>query len=95
MGCTQGMLNPNLESYRQRALKEGHEVTADEMAEVKGLLTPMFNETCTCLMNKMAQKWSFEEFRKFPRDFREHPEAKEFVESLIKNKECPVPIPSP
>jgi len=93
LGCTYGMVSPNLASYRQRALEDGHRVTADEMEKVKSLLLPICNKTCTCVMEKVSRKWSFDKFKGLAQDNSDSSEYSQYIKSLFKNKECPLPVP--
>jgi hypothetical protein len=93
LGCTYGMMSPNLASYRQRALEDGHQVTDDEMEKLKSLLFPICNRTCTCVIEKVSRKWSFDKFKGLAQDNSGSSEYPQYIKSLFKNKECPLPIP--
>jgi len=88
-GCTQGMIDSNLEGYRKRASEDGHEVTDEEVEKVKNLLFPLCHRTCKCVFEKMSREWSFE---KLEQDMNT-PEYQKFVTTLFKNRTCPLPVP--
>jgi len=92
IGCIHGMMDPNLESYRKRALEDGHPVNDDEMKHVKSLLYPTCNETCECVIGEIARKWGFDKFRNMAKDSRLSSEYQQYVTHLIKTKVCPLPI---
>jgi len=86
-GCILGMVTPNLESYRQRAAKDGHNVNDEEIKKVESLLRPIFHKTCKCVMEEVSKRWDYEKFSTDP------PEIKQFLEYLIEKKVCPLPVP--
>lgn len=89
IGCTYGMVDPNLESYRKRALDNGNQVTDDEMEKVKNILFPICNKTCKCVIEKVSRKWSFEKFNRNANSS----EHQQYIKYLITNKVCPLPVP--
>jgi hypothetical protein len=87
-GCTYGMMDSNIRSYKQRALDKGHQVTAKEIEKVQSLLYPIFNKTCRCIFENASREFSFETIS------RKTPETQEYIKSLIENNVCPLPVPS-
>lgn len=65
----------------------GHQVSNEEMENLKKLLFPKFEKTCRCLLEKVAQKWSYEAFQKG--QF----EVQQYTQDLIENGECQLPQP--
>jgi hypothetical protein len=86
-GCTYGMMDSSMKSYKQRALDDGHQVTAEEMEQVQSRLYPIFNKTCRCVFEKASQKFSFEKISK------KSPETQEYIKSLLEDNVCPLPVP--
>jgi hypothetical protein len=86
-GCTYGMMDSNIKSYKQRALDKGQQVTAEEMKKVQSLLYPIFNKTCRCIFENASREFSFETISK------KSPETQEYIKSLLENKVCLLPIP--
>jgi len=86
-GCTYGMFNPQVEAYKERASMNGRQVSNEEMENLKKLLFPKFEKTCRCLLEKVAQKWSYEAFQKG--QF----EVQQYTQDLIENGECQLPQP--
>jgi hypothetical protein len=90
-GCTKGMVDPNLASYRQRAQDEGHQITPEELAKVKSMLVTVCRKTCTCVIARVSRKWSFEEFQAIDRNPQLSSEYGQYIQSLLSEKICPVP----
>jgi len=86
-GCTYGMMDSNIKSYKQRALDKGQQVTAEEMKKVQSLLYPIFNKTCRCIFENASREFSFETISK------KSPETQEYIKSLLENNVCPLPVP--
>ncbi len=86
-GCTYGMMDSNIKSYKQRALDKGQQVTAEEMEQVQSRLYPIFNKTCRCIFENASREFSFETISK------KSPETQEYIKSLLENNVCPLPVP--
>ena len=86
-GCTSGMINPNLQSYRNAAARDGHIVTEEEMKEVYEMMLPIFRPTCRCIVLKTAREFTFSEVQVNPQQLNQ------YGEYLINTGQCPMPQP--
>jgi len=87
-GCTYGMMDSSMKSYRQRALDKGHQVTDDEIQKVQSRLYPILHKTCRCVFEKVSRKFTFEQVT------QDSPGSKRYIKSLMEKNACPLPVPS-
>jgi len=90
-GCVYGMLKTTLEDYKQRGLEKGHQVPTYEIEKVKQLIFPLVEKTCKCTMERVAQKWSYDEIEQIKN--KNSKEIDLYIQDLFANGQCPLPIP--
>jgi len=83
-GCATAILIPQVQAYKKKAGIADGEMPPEQMRRMIGVLLPVFEEFCGCILDKVSSRYSYAEWGKDPASMK-------YFNEVIESGECPLP----